>query len=65
MSHVEARSYEQYPQISVCVGDLNLFPSEKELVIKEGLLQPIEDDDLGFTQVDHQLTKVTKEGRGI
>ena len=25
----------------------------------EDLLQPVEDHDLGFTQVDHQLTKIT------
>jgi hypothetical protein len=55
-------SYEQYPQISILVGDLNLLSFEKEMVIKEDLLCPIEYHDLGFTQVYYQLKKVTKEG---
>jgi hypothetical protein len=65
MPQAKTRSCEQYPQISIHVGDLNLLSFEKEMVIKEGLLQPIEDHDLGFTQVDHQLMKVTKEGHDI
>jgi hypothetical protein len=65
MLQTKVRSSEQYPKISICAGDLNLLSSEEEMVIKEDLLQPVEDHDLGFTQVDRQLTKVTKEGHGI
>jgi hypothetical protein len=65
MPQTKARSCKQYPQISISVGGLNLLSSKKEIVIKEDLLRPIEDHDLGFTQVDHRLTKVTKEGHGI
>jgi hypothetical protein len=62
MSQTKTRSCEQYPQISIRVGDLNLLSFEKEMVIKDCPLRPIEDHDLGFTQVSRQVTKVTKEG---
>jgi hypothetical protein len=65
MPQTKARSCEQYPQISIRASDLNLLSFEKEMVIKEDLLRPVEDHDLSVTQVDCQLTKVIKEGQGI
>jgi hypothetical protein len=62
MSQTKVRSCELNPQIGICVGDLKLLSSEEEMVIKEGLLRHVEDHDLGFTQVDRQLMKVTKKG---
>jgi hypothetical protein len=35
------------------------------MMIQEDLLHPIKDDNVGFTQVDHQLTKVIEEGESI
>jgi hypothetical protein len=55
-------SCESYSQISICASDVNLLSSEEEMVIIKGLLQYVEDHDLGFSQVDRQLSKVAKEG---
>jgi len=52
MPHTEERSCELYSQVGVNGGDLNLLPSEKEMVIQEDLLQPIEGHHLSYTQVD-------------
>jgi len=52
MPQTKARSCEQYPQISIHASDLNLLSFEEAMVIKEDLLRPVEDHDLGFTQVD-------------
>jgi hypothetical protein len=55
----EAGPRELYSQVCVCAGDLNLLPSEEEMKVY-GLLRPVEDHNLGFTQVDRQLSKVAK-----
>jgi hypothetical protein len=39
---------------------INLLPSEEEMKVHR-LLQPIEDHNLGFTQVDRQWPKVVEE----
>ena len=59
------RTYELNHQIGIVASDLDLFLSEEEMVTNEKLLRSVDDHKLGFTQVDHQLTKITKEGQGI
>jgi hypothetical protein len=49
MSQTKARSCEFYPQIDIAVDDFNILPFEKEMMIKEGLVQHVKNHDLGFT----------------
>jgi len=65
MSKIEAMPQELQPQVCICVGDLNLLPSKNKVVGQKNLLRPIDDHDIGFTQVDHQLLKIAKKCQSI
>ena len=65
MPQTEVRTCELKPKVGIGVSDLNLLPSKEEMKIREYPLRSIEDHDLGFTQVNHQLSKITKKGQGI
>jgi hypothetical protein len=53
-----------YSQVRVGTDGLDLLPFEEEMKVY-GLLRPVEDHNLGFTQVDRQLSKVTEESWGV